>query len=339
MGGNALKNTETIRIDREELDRIYLNVKTKLHRLDDDSLKLVKFYKDKKDFGDIDILVKVENFILNETVQKYIRNIMEIEFGCKEIVVNGNCISVAIDQVQVDFIFVNVVDWEMANFFYSYNDMGLLLGKLAHYNRVKLGFDGLFFRMKDDENPDMLLFEELITVNPREICSFMGLSYSRWSQGFNNMEEVFDYVITSKFYCSAAFDQVNWRSDQRRRDNKRKNLGLFYDHIKNVKDVNIYKRPTYKEQMLNLHSSRLFDVNLLETYHEKRRRVENKKLAASKFNGHLIQEKYGLTGIELGNYFKSFHSIYKTGFSRTQHILNTPIEDLYFNVEMFIENN
>ena len=65
---------------------------------------------------------------------------------------------------------------------------------------------------------------------------FLGFDVERFKQGFNNMNEVFEFVVSSTFFNKDAFLFENRNHKARARDKKRSNYLAALEYFKNKKD-------------------------------------------------------------------------------------------------------
>lgn len=327
MGGNLFKDQETRRIEsKEEYNKLIREISNLFFKKTGITLSGVKSYRSKESFGDIDFLCSMlekhntnfkagENFIFDK---------------CKEIsdhvIKNGEVISFLYKQVQIDLILIKLEHLNTAHFFYDYNDLGLLLGKLCYYNRLTLGPTGLRLKVYSEDGNKKLM-DEVIFHKVEDICNYMGISYSRWSEGFDTMEDVFDFVMSSSMYTEKAFNPDNWNSNQRLRDSKRINLKKFLDYVEFKKKI---FRPT-REETFELINQKFPLLDLKRKRDDILANIEKEKKAKEKFNGHIVKEKYGIDQKELGIVMKEFNSRFESKEDRINFVL-TNSEDNIFKV-------
>jgi hypothetical protein len=129
MGGRALKSVQTRRYERTEFDEISVELMDML-KSDFKRVAMPLFYKNKKSFGDADIIVSMEDF--NGNMRDYILK----KFNPNEIFHNDNCWSFDYKELQVDLITVAPEDFDTNEMYLSYNDLGNFVGRIAQ------GFSG-----------------------------------------------------------------------------------------------------------------------------------------------------------------------------------------------------
>lgn len=312
MGGRALKSVETRRYSREEFDRVSKELIDILQlRFDRASVPL--FYNNKETFGDIDIIVDTKctstlNF--DDSIRKFIEN----RFKPNEIFHNGNAFSFDYKEVQVDLICVKPEDFDSNYHYLAFNDLGNFIGRLAQSIGLKYGQEGLWYNHYSDENTKDTI---IVSKDYPKIFEFLGLDYDKWIEGFDTLEEIFAYVMTSSLFNPEMFQLKELNKINRERNLKRASYMSFLEFIKNKGP-----HPEYNKNVVALTKENVIgvirdafpecniDLHLAEINYKHARKV----LVRTKFNGGIIKEKYSLEGKELGNSIKNFknyiHSIF-----------------------------
>lgn len=92
----------------------------------------------------------------------------------------------------------------MAQFYFGYGEVGIILGRLLKKNNLTFGIDGLWINYGDSK----------ITLldNPEEICKFIELDYNKWKCGFITKVELFDWITETKFFDKNYFSQDSFNS-------------------------------------------------------------------------------------------------------------------------------
>lgn len=229
MGGLALKNCKTRRYERAEFDVISVELMDALKQ-DFKRVAMPLFYNNKTSFGDADIIVSTEGF--NKNMRDYIVD----TFSPNEIFHNGNCWSFDYKELQVDLITVAPEHFDSNMTYLSYNDMGNYIGKIAHGFGLKYGQEGLMY---DHYFKGSNIGRIILSKDYDKIYKFLGLSYDRWKQGFNDLEDIFKFISESPFFNWEYVQLENNNRVNRERDKKRKSYMSFLDYIEiNCKDDN-----------------------------------------------------------------------------------------------------
>lgn len=297
MGGHALKEVQTLRLEKSD----YENVKYKIAELLTPYLQIQFLYEvpDKKDFGDLDILYDISKNQNNIVIYDLVKEL----FHPKEIVKNGTVLSFSylINKEKDIYFQIDLIkshNFHMDLFYYSYGDLGGILGRITKYYGLSYGNPGLWINIeshlierylekniKYDKNKISKSIHDkiMLSQNPVEICVYMGLDYEKWSTGFNNSEEIYDFVIKSHLFKSKLFEVNSLNSEHMRRYNERPMYHEFIDYVLSInknkerimsKDID-YEALIYFNKLNEL--EKLIEKNILQN--------ERKE----KFNGHIIQ--------------------------------------------------
>ena len=145
MGGHALKKVIASRINLIEYNKVKLDLAEKFQNLLD--IKFVIDVPNKQDFGDIDVLYSLESSDLIDIISliKKLFNPIEIVpngpiLSFSYSVINTNDNSIASEKYfQVDLIYCKNI--EMGKFYFSYGDLGGIIGIYRHTSRDTLGLE------------------------------------------------------------------------------------------------------------------------------------------------------------------------------------------------------
>ena len=298
FGGLALKNTHTRRYERAEFDVISVELIDILKK-DFKRVAMPLFYKNKKSFGDADLIVSMEGY--NGNVRDYITT----TFKPNEIFHNGNCYSFDYKELQVDVITLAPEDFDSNEMYLSYNDLGNFIGRIAQGFGLKYGQEGLWY---EHYYKGMNIGRIPISKDYRDIYKFLGLSYERWEAGFDELEDIFEYIATCKFFNWEMFQLAKLNKINRERNLKRKSYMSFLDWMdKNVADANhLYQFDLAQEEYNKMIGEAFPDADLeLEI-----RRLEYEYCKSlyikAKFNGGEVMRKYGFKDKELGDVLNGF---------------------------------
>jgi len=306
MGGNALKSTFTRRYKKQEFEDLFKELKPILLAIFGTKVELVKSYTNKESFGDIDILVFNTGF-----EKKQVFELLTRYFGDIEIHHNHNVYSFAFKELQVDLIFTSENSWETSRAFFAYNDLGNLMGKIYHRVGLKYGHTGLVYVFR---NKDKVYRKTVICRNPKKIFEWIDLDYTRFLKGFDNVEDIFDYVIGSKYFNAESFYLENLDAKNRKRNRKRVNFMRFINYVAGTgeyshreKSESKYVFDKDKEVYIDLLDKSFPDAKLKETKVQYEFEMENINEVRSKFNGNLVMAKFPeLTGSTLGHWMGQF---------------------------------
>jgi hypothetical protein len=294
MGGNAIAKAR--RVTKEEYDKIIAHIEgqgfytTLISGYKTFYGEVVKSYRNKQDFGDIDVVIDDRVDVVP----------IFAHFRPKKCAVNGHVFSFAYDSIQVDFIRVPKEDIRSTLDYFAYNDLGNLLGKIARAIGLKYGSKGLMYQYKEGDN---VIEDIIITKNLDEILTHLGLDPQRYHQGFDELEDIFKYVISSKWFDKHLYQPENATQQNRIRDMKRKTYLTFLEWMKTLPDwirnlpiliCEEYKRvieqyPHVQNRIKELDASRAKD-----------------KAFRARFNGEVVSQLTGLEGAALGKFMSWF---------------------------------
>ena len=91
---------------------------------------------------------------------------------------------------------------------------------------------------KNELDRSILKTSIIVTKDFDKALKFLGFDVERFKQGFNNMNEVFEFVASSTFFNKDAFLFENRNHKARARDKKRSNYLAALEYFKDKKDSN-----------------------------------------------------------------------------------------------------
>lgn len=313
MGGNVFKELDTCRLDFQTYNLLTNFISTLLSENFKIKFQAIPAYKNKIDFGDLDILF--------HGIVDYDR--INTCLNSKRFVRNGNVTSYAVPVngkfFQVDLIKVPEDCYDFSLGYFSYNDLGNLLGRIYHRLGFKFGHLGLRYIVRDKTNSSHVIKEITITKDFRTALEFVGYDYKRWTQGFNTLEDVFKYAVSIPLANRVIFrlDEINHAA--RVRDRKRKTYNQFLtwvnDPSNSIPNEELANKEILREYFLK--KAFLLYPKFRDEYEEVQFLCRKIKLANEKFNGKIVSDLTGLQGKELGRFMQKFISHIKEKFSYT----------------------
>ncbi len=312
MGGNALKNTFTRRYSAAEFYDLAANVIRKLREVYPDTefnISLIKSYQAKNSFGDMDVLIAPRSdadLIVKPRHEDYEKVVREL-FGPKELVRNTNVISFDVHQLQVDLIVCKADEYESSVNYFAYNDLGNLLGRLAHSLGLKLGHDGLSYLWRDKT---YMFASENLTRDWPTILRTLKLDPARYDEGFETKREIFDYVASSAYFSPEIYLLHNRNNASRVRDRKRETYTEFLDYCEQqFPNHAVPVRPADKAYYLPA----LFEAipGFAATYARVQSNYATALRAQEHFNGNLVRTWTGLQHQELGTFMRWLRHVRK----------------------------
>ena len=271
MGGNATKQYNTIRLDKDTYNKASKLLVNLMNQYLDKPFEIIKAYETKDSFGDLDLL-SVNNtddfekkLLINENGKNVFIHGVVSDGGIKSYAIsfkidNPTDPSVLLKDnwtkpFQLDFIHKSAEDFDFARQYFSFNDLGNFIGRIASGAGFKFGFDGLYKKIYFNEEGDVVdvkslksqrerqelangkpesnkKIEVLITKDFEKAIEFLGFDYQRYTQGFKTLEDVFQYVQESKYFHLENFLLDNRKADVRHRDLKRPNYNMMVDYFR-----------------------------------------------------------------------------------------------------------
>lgn len=301
MGGHALKQTPTRRYNADEYYILAYCVQNTLsHMFEDYRCEIIPSYKNKESFGDCDILLQ-SDFLPSDWVDQ-----IKEEFQCREMVKNGNVLSFAYRQLQIDIITMPDENFTTAYNYFAYNDLSNLIGRVARKVGLKYGHDGLSYDFQEgtEHYKNVILLKDLDSI-------LEALQYdpAEYHKGFNDLEDIFKFVVSSPFFSKDIFALENRNHAARVRDNKRKTYMEFLKWLDG-----------YVETEEQIHFDWYMDVvasgfkapitvfacipEFREIYSDVMYEWSKQKQFKAKYNGDVVSSVIGLQGKELGLFMK-----------------------------------
>lgn len=292
MGGNALKQCKTRRYAADEYFPFEKAVLNQLRAdFPDRRIEAIPAYRSKPSFGDMDVLFQSDNF--NVQLVDYLTR----TFASKQVVQNSNVYSFEHQEFQVDLILTPEKHFQTSLNYFSYNDLGNLLGRISHSMGLKLGHDGLSYSWRDGD----YMFATLeLERDWRVILPVLGYSYDRWNKGFDSLKDIFEFAVSSPFFNKDIYLLHNRNHTSRVRDAKRKTYMEFLQWLEEAPPGTVPAYPRKDSKALWL--PYLFEQlpGFEEKYRETDARFQAAMTAKRRFNGELVQSLTGLSAQALG---------------------------------------
>jgi hypothetical protein len=261
--------------------------------------RIPRFYGDKPDFGDMDILIE------SRPDWGDLRLELMRELGVSKYKTAGHVFSVVYRGLQTDFFSVPQRYLESTHTFMSFNDLGNLLGRIVRRFDLKYGEHGLSYVYRREEGHYKADLE--LTQDFRRICQFLGLEYGEWERGFDSLEALFEWTITSPYFSVAPYlDDLSGSLERRMKD--RPTLQKFVSWLE---QSGISQRPHFEERKsyLPLVISAFPEAQLEENIALEREKEAQAQDFANKFSGNLVMRLLpDLKGKALGEFIVALKS-------------------------------
>jgi hypothetical protein len=296
MGGNVFPEGVTRRYHADEYFALTPDIITKLCMLTNvNRCGIIPAYREKESFGDCDLLYSTYD---NKPIDSRILGEL---FNTTNVSRNSEVTSIEYKEIQIDFIHIPNDHYDYAFRFFSYNDFGNLASKLFRYFGLKHGHMGLHLVLRDGDNK---FGEILLSLDHDRALQFVGLDPATFNAGFDNLKELFDYVVTSPQYSPEWYLLENVSAAGRIRDKKRPTYQKFLEYglsYTGPSATKVVDKSIFLEQIFD------FFPEAYPAYKDVMQRLAMQKMVKEKFNGDILSTWTGLAGKELGALMKRLH--------------------------------
>lgn len=330
MGGNALKEVKTQRLNKEDFERCEKSVLVFLKEYFPDALvDAIPSYAEKKDFGDLDVMISEEGLKAGGGIKKLIEGAREKFFSRQERA-NGHVLSFEYRDsekdergFQVDIIQMPEVTFDFAKNYFSFNDLGNLVGRTAHKMGLKFGHNGLWYVMR---NGDHKIADVLLTRDFDKSLTFLGFEPKRFREGFQNLKEVYEYVGNSKYFNGDIYLLENQSYKSRVRDKKRPTYQMFLNWIRETDKPSSFTYPDNKDEWLPLMFKEF--PNFKKEYDKALERSSQIIDFKEKFNAKIISQWTGRTGEALGHLMSNVKGNFENDLKMLDFLKNKDTEEI-----------
>ena len=314
MGGKALasQGLETRRLNKQEYDQWQQEIQASFAKaFPNVDFKEVVAYREKPDFGDLDLLIvkeQVESLGGPEALIAWAQN----EGHARAYYDNKDQISVEWRQnpeqehgFQLDLLLMPRADFDTAFFYFAYNDLGNFKSVLARSMGLVFGHRGLLMQVVNGTHE---LGWITLSQDPQEMDNFLGFDHQRFKKGFDNLEQIFETVASSRYFTPEIYSLENRNHASRMRDQKRKTYQLFLTWIKEQPSLPSFDFDAidWKKKTFEAFPHAQIQYDQWMEQEEKRQRLKNH------FNSALVSEWTGLKGREIGHTMEAIRSLYST---------------------------
>lgn len=298
--------------------------------LGDTEFMPVPFYSEKEDFGDLDIIVKANLDVVKDAIITHFNFIPECKLAshAHQYTTNANVLSFVYEKkFQIDLI-CTVADYETSIAYYSFNDVGNILGRFCHKLGLKFGHTGLLYPLRSDGRS--VRKEIIVSKDINEILRFLGLNNSKWNSGFTTLEDIFEWVASGQYFDPAIFERGEMSVINEKRDRKRKTFSKFLDWVEETKPKQNYvftNSDEFRDRDKFIPGiEAFFGVDIQGQQAEFRKHMEAERQMKEKFNGEMVMEITGLKGKELGEFMGLFKNDISGSFD--EYIMSNDVEKI-----------
>ncbi|WP_019583823.1 hypothetical protein [Thioalkalivibrio sp. ALE16] len=315
MGGNAV--TSTTRLTSSELMVLAARVQRALSAVlpEHHQSEPVRFHSGKRDHGDFDVLVACDDVEyvdgLGEALNASECKVNRPKKGGSDPnrKVTSYSVLVGHKPFQVDVVQVPESAFSFARWYFAFNDLGNLLGRVARRLGFKLSESGLWCEVDADGER---VGEVAVTRDWDEALTFLGYDSDRYwagvEGGFDSLESLFEFVASSPHFNPAPFRPENRSSADRRRDAMRPTYQAFLAWL-DQQGSHLPVMEACDEELLRVSALTqaardfpLFSRGVSEMLDHHRRM----KSVHQRFNGRVVSDATGLVGSDLGAFLRAF---------------------------------
>lgn len=288
MGGNAFEQTDRLTATQysnicDDLGWLLRNV-----LIEGRHFAIPHSVREKESHGDVDILV------VGSKIENALRQIQR-GFLVDNLISNPNGYNILAQfeglKVQIDLNKIGDDDIEFGFSYFSWNDLGNLIGRIAHRQGLKHGHDGLWYVHRDGDHQ---LGEILLTKSYDDALLHLGFDADKFWDGFDTFDEMFAWVEGSRFFEACSFPLEHRNHQARMRDAKRKTYKAFLERINFDGEWVESDKKMWLERHIRRFPHLGTEIKRLNTEHYFRQQ------AKEKLNGIIVRDLTGLEGKELG---------------------------------------
>ncbi|WP_420575074.1 hypothetical protein [Kordia sp.] len=325
MGGNLFKLGRMPKVKYRKIEKeisAYLSKK-----IGADNFLIPRYYDDKADFGDLDVLVNISAVADWEQVKTQIISDLNIQQH-KSV---GNVFSTVYKNLQVDYFTKQEAHFLATYNFLSFNDVGNIIGRIFRRFNLKYGEKGLYFVFRRTSQ-ESYSKDILITADFKKIFAFLGLNFTIWEQGFASKKDLFDWVIASKYFSTKQYLEENKAINKRK---KRPTIEAFIHYLKTheiVREPEFLEKDDYVEMIADYFP----EANLFEHIQTEKEREKYINTIKQKYNGRIIMKLFPeIQGKNLGKFMTLFQSQFD---QYEQYLYNASAEQIIQQLKAFYSN-
>lgn len=320
MGGNAFPQAE--RLTKREYRDAYKGAENAALALGFRAA-VPHSYGAKDSFGDVDMLVSNKHHRDVDLLLAKLKPLAQIKnpSGYNLLLENEDG-----KKYQLDLNFTPEETFSFAFGYFSFNDLGNLIGRIAHRQGLKFGHDGLWYVYRKGSK---VLDEIRLTTDFETALKYLGFDTEKYYARFYTLESMFAWVERSKYFDPCAFPLEHRNHKGRVRDAKRPNYNKFLAWLGERYDLSNYVKAD-KEAYLKAH---LMAWPELGKRMEAADRLDDlKRRYKEKCGGTRVMELTGLEGKELGELMQEVRShlpLSEETVAKSQEALDSEIMFLY----------
>ena len=232
---------------------------------------------------------------------------------------------------QVDLIQVPPDVFAFALGYFSYNDLGNLLGRIARLHGFKLGHAGLFRPLRAPGNESHFVRDILVTRDWPRALQFLGYDPARWERGFDSMDEMFAFVRDSRAFHPSAFPLEHRSHRARVRDRKRPTYTAFLQHLTDrglvpAAEIGEDRLDTMRKMGLACTLDQFEDF--AKEWWQAQTDLRDGLAFHQRFNGDVVRQVTGLDGAALGQHMRALRTQFSSDDALRVFVLGASDEAL-----------
>lgn len=302
MGGDLFKLGRLPRADYLTLEA---DLRSYLDQRLGDHYRLPRYYGDKPDFGDLDIVVSESAIEIDWG--DFMEHTMN-DLGVTQHIRTAGVFSTVWRDFQVDY-FLRPEPYFLSTYhFLCYNDLGNLLGRIYRRMNLKYGERGLeyVFRRNDDGSYKSVL---PVSIDMDRILGLIGLDAGPWEAGFDTLDDMYSWVTSSPWFSAAPY--LDPTSPVMKRTKMRPTMQKFLSWLAENPVPDSTVSLDHRDDALPLIDAAIPEANLLDAIENERMLEARAQLVRSKFSGQIVMDLLPeLSGKRLGEFIRTF----KEGF-------------------------
>jgi hypothetical protein len=226
--------------------------------------KEIFYTKDRSSFNALNILVSFKSKNPIEIISKF--NPYQILFTYNNIYSFDYSNYNSILPIQINMI--NIHNLEMTNFYYSYSIINSIISYISNSIGLKFSINGLSVKIFQNDGCSLRKIvknnEILLSDNPIEICDFFGLNYSKWIDGFDTQEDIFQWLTQCIFFQPKLFN-IDYDYTRICSNKKKIFINKFIKYIENTIETSKYEEIV---PYMNLQKTAIGYFDKIDTYIE-----------------------------------------------------------------------
>ena len=299
MGGNLFKLG---RLPKAE----YLEIEGELRQYLDQKLgdlyRIPRYYRDKPDFGDVDIIVSDAAI---QTTWQDLRLELTKDLGIHEHKSLGSVFSTVYRNFQVDFFYREQRYFDSTYNYLSFNDVGNILGKIFKRFNLKYGEQGLLYVFRRSDGHYQKDLE--VSQDFERIFTFLQLDYAHWERGFDTLDELFSWATASPYFSIHPYQEQDATTTQRVKE--RTTMRRFVQWLEERGISQRFEFVADRDFYLPMIAAFFPEGNLLGKIGQERQREAYVLQLREKYSGQVIMRLFpDLQGKALGDFMRSFEA-------------------------------